>query len=371
MNDFLPFTRPDIDEATIQSVTSVLRSGWITTGPKAMALEQALSDYFGKRPVCVFNSGTGTLEVALRMIQLQAGDEVITTPLTWVATANTILNAGGTPVFVDIDPVTRNIDLNLIEAAITPRTRAIMPVDLAGLPVNRDQLYAIAARYHLRVIEDAAQSMGALWNGKRIGSFGDLVSISFHANKNMNTIEGGALVLNTEEEARECEKWRLQGVTRFPDGNMDVDRSGGKYNMTDVSAAVGLGQLSRLASFNTRRRELAKLYFKQINPAIGLDMPLADFENSNWHMFQPLLPLSKMKITRSEFVTRMKEKGIGIGIHYPALHLFTLYRELGFKEGTFPHAEHVGASTITLPLFPAMKDEDVGRVCTALHCVLQ
>ncbi|SFN32563.1 hypothetical protein SAMN05660284_01195 [Formivibrio citricus] len=370
MSDFLPFTRPSIDEATIESVAGVLRSGWITTGPKAKEFETRLSEYLGGRPVRAFNSGTGTMEVALRIIGLRPGDEVITTPMTWVATANVILNAGGTPVLVDIDPVTRNIDLEQVEAAITPRTRAIMPVDLAGLPVDRDRLYAIARKHGLRVIEDAAQSLGAKWNGQRIGSFGDICSFSFHANKNLTTTEGGALVVNNEEEARLVEKWRLQGVTRFADGSMDVDVPGGKYNITDVAAAVGLGQLPHLDAFNARRHELARMYFEQIDPALGLELPVADFENTNWHMFQPLLPLARMAISRGEFVARMKEKGIGIGVHYPALHLFTLYRERGFREGMFPHAEHVGASTVTIPLFPAMQDSDVTRVCTALKDVL-
>lgn len=370
MSDFLPFTRPSIDEATIESVANVLRSGWLTTGPKAKEFETRLSEYLGGRPVRAFNSGTGTMEVALRIIGLRPGDEVITTPMTWVATANVILNAGGIPVLVDIDPATRNIDLDQVEKAITPRTRAIMPVDLAGLPVDRDRLYAIARKHGLRVIEDAAQSMGASWNGKKIGSTGDLVSFSFHPNKNMNSIEGGALALNSEAEASECEKWRLQGVTRQADGTMDVDVPGGKYNLTDVAAAVGLGQLSHLDAFNARRHALARQYFEQLDPALGLELPLADFENTNWHMFQPLLPLKRMSISRGEFVARMKEKGIGIGVHYPALHLFTLYRERGFREGMFPHAEHVGASTVTIPLFPAMHDADVTRVCAALKDVL-
>jgi dTDP-4-amino-4,6-dideoxygalactose transaminase len=194
---FLPFTRPSIDEETIAAVADVLRSGWITSGPKVQAFEAALSDYCGGRPVRAFNSGTATLEVALRLAKVGAGDTVITTPLTWVATANVILEVGATPVLVDVDPVTRNIDLDRIEAAILPNTKAIIPVDLAGLPVDRDRLYAIAGKHNLRVIEDAAQSLGASWNGNRIGSTGDFVSFSFHANKNLTTAEGGALVLPT------------------------------------------------------------------------------------------------------------------------------------------------------------------------------
>src|SRR3954471_13819501 len=191
---FLPLTRPTIDDETIDGVAEVLRSGWITSGPKVKEFEAKLSEYCGGRPVRVFNSGTCTMEIALRIAGIGPGHEVITTPLSWVATSNVILEVGARPVFVDIDPITRNLDLRRVEAAITPATRAILPVDLAGLPVNRDRLYAIARRHKLRVVEDAAQSFGSTWRGRRIGAFGDFVSFSFHPNKNITSIEGGALV---------------------------------------------------------------------------------------------------------------------------------------------------------------------------------
>jgi len=368
---FLPFTRPSIDEDTIAEVANVLRSGWITSGPKVQAFEAALSDYCGGRPVRAFNSGTATLEVALRLAGVGAGDAVITTPLTWVATANVILEVGATPVFVDIDPLTRNIDLDQLEAAITPRTRAIIPVDLAGLPVNRERLHAIAGKHGVRVIEDAAQSFGASWHGKPIGnSFGgdlDFVSFSFHANKNLTTSEGGALVLPADIDTGLCERLRLQGVRRFSDGGMDVDVLGGKFNLTDIAATIGLGQLKHLDQFTERRRALARRYFDLLDPGLGLALPVADFSNSNWHMFQVLLPAG---VERGKFIAAMKEQGIGVGVHYPALHLFSLYRALGFKEGDFPCAEHVGASIVTLPLFPAMQDSDIDRVCSALTASL-
>ena len=364
---FLPFTRPSIDEETIAEVANVLRSGWITSGPKVLAFEAALSDYCGGRPVRVFNSGTATLEVALRLAGVGAGDTVITTPLTWVATANVILEVGATPVFVDVDPVTRNIDLDQLEAAITPQTKAVIPVDLAGLPVDRDRLYAIARKQNLRVIEDAAQSFGASWHGKAIGNAGDFVSFSFHANKNLTTSEGGALVLPADIDTSLCERLRLQGVRRFPDGGMDVDVLGGKFNMTDIAAAIGLGQMKHLNAFTVRRHELARRYFDRLDPALGLELPVADFDNSNWHMFQVLLPAGT---DRGRFIAAMKERGIGVGVHYPALHLFSLYRALGFEAGDFPHAEDIGRRTITLPLFPAMQDSDVDRVCIALVEVL-
>ncbi|MCD5360290.1 DegT/DnrJ/EryC1/StrS family aminotransferase [Chromobacterium aquaticum] len=369
--DFLPFTRPDIDEATIAAVGEVLRSGWITTGPKSRQLEAELSAHVGGRPVRVVASATAALEMALQVAGVGPGDEVITCPLSWVATANVILKVGAKPVFVDADRASRNIDLNLVEAAITPRTRAIIPVDLAGLPVDRDRLYDIAKRHRLRVIEDAAQSMGANWRGRRIGSDGDLVSFSFHANKNMTSGEGGCLVLNDEDEARLFEKLRLQGVTRHADGGMDVDVLGGKSNMTDIAAAIGLGQLPRLEGFNARRRALAARYFRHFDRALGCELPLEDMSQSNWHMFQPLLPLDRMSIDRGEFIARMKDLGIGVGVHYPAMHLFTLFREMGFQPGDFPVAEDIGRRTVTLPLFPAMADEDVERVCAAVSGVLK
>lgn len=369
--DFLPLTRPSIDEATIAAVGDVLRSGWLTTGPKARELEAALSARCGGRPVRVVTSATAALELALRIAGVGPGDEVITSPMSWVATANVVLTVGATPVFVDIDPATRNIDLGRVDAAITPRTRAIIPVDLAGLPVDRDRLYAIANRHGLRVIEDAAQSIGANWRGRELGSSGDLVSFSFHPNKNITSGEGGCLVMNNQDEARLFEKLRLQGVTRLPDGTMDVDVLGGKCNLTDIAAAIGLGQLARLDEFNARRRQLARHYFECFDRSLGCALPLPDFEQSNWHMFQPLLPLDRMTMGRADFIAAMKDEGIGVGVHYPAMHLFSLFRALGHHEGEFPVAEHVGAATVTLPLFAAMSEADVERVCAAAARVLR
>jgi dTDP-4-amino-4,6-dideoxygalactose transaminase len=216
----LPFTRPSIDEATIAGVAEVLRSGWITSGPQVKAFEAALAHHCGGRAVRAFCSGTAALEVGLRLAGVGPGHEVITSPLSWVATANVVLEVGARPVFADVDPRTRNLDLAAAEAAVTPATRALIPVDLAGLPVDRDALGALAARRGLRVIEDAAQSFGASWHGRPLGAFGDLVAFSFHANKNVTTGEGGALVLPDPALAPECEKLRLQGVTRSGEDGM-------------------------------------------------------------------------------------------------------------------------------------------------------
>lgn len=364
---FLPFTKPSIDEETIAAVTEVLRSGWLASGPRVQALEAQLSEYFGGRPVRTFNSGTCTMEIALRIAGIGAGDEVITTPNSWVATASVIIETGATPVFVDIDPKTHNIDLNRVEAAITPRTKAIIPVHMCGLPCDMDKLYELADKYDLRVVEDAAQAIGSTWKGKRIGSFGDFVSFSFQVNKNIMTGEGGCLVLNNAEEARLAEKYRLQGVTRSGIDGIDVDLLGGKFNMTDIAGAIGLGQMKHLAEFNAKRKELAQYYFEQFGPDFeaqtGAELPVADFTNSNWHMFHIVLP---ERVNRAVFMQQMLDVKIGLGYHYRPIHLFTMYRARGFKEGMFPIAERVGSQIVTLPLFPAMTKADVERVVSAV-----
>ncbi len=372
---FLPLTRPTIDDATIAGVAEVLRSGWITSGPKVKEFEAALSAACGGRPVRAFNSGTCTMEIALRIAGIGPGHEVITTPLSWVATSNVILEVGARPVFVDIDPMTRNLDLGRVEAAITPATRALLPVDLAGLPVDRDRLYAIARRHGLRVVEDAAQAFGSNWQGRRIGTEGDFVSFSFHPNKNITTIEGGALVLNDEREAKLAEQYRLQGVVRSGTDGMEVEVVGGKFNLTDVAARVGLGQLPHLETFNARRRELARAYFAALAApeiaALGLGLPPADFTQTNWHMFQVVLPEERLTLRRAEVMTRLQAAGIGSGVHYPPIHLFAVYRRLGWKEGDCPVAEKIGRNILTLPLFPAMTEGDVARVVATLAEILR
>ena len=376
---FIPFTRPSFNQETIDAVAEVLRSGWVTSGPKLAEFEATLSDYFGGRPVRCFANGTATMKIALQVAGIGEGDEVITTPISWVATSNVVLSVGAKPVFVDIDPITRNIDLNKLAAAITPKTRAIMPVYLAGLPVDMDQLYALAKQHNLRVIEDAAQAFGSQWQSKKIGSFGDLVSFSFQANKNLTTIEGGCLVLNNADEAKLAEKFRLQGLTRQGMDGMDVDVLGGKDNLTDVNAVIGLEQLKQLPAYQSKRTELARQYFSVLRSELqsaglndlGLELPVENFTETNWHMFQVILPLEQLRVDRAQVMTELKEQGIGTGVHYPIITGFTLYKKLGYQAADTPIANRIGRSILTLPLFPAMTNEDIGRIAKAFVGILK
>jgi dTDP-4-amino-4,6-dideoxygalactose transaminase len=377
---FIPFTKPTIDEATISAVADVLRSGWITSGPKVLEFESALGEYFGGATVRCFANGTATMKIALQVAGIGPGDEVITSPISWVATSNVILAVGAKPIFVDIDPQTRNIDLKKVAQAINQHTKAIMPVYLAGLPIDIDALYALATQHGLRVIEDAAQALGSSWNGTRIGQRGkhDLVSFSFQANKNLTTIEGGCLVFNTgrfgADQVQLAEKLRLQGLVRSGPDGMEVDVLGGKDNLTDVNAVIGLHQLKQLNQFQQRRIELAKAYFLKIDQAglvhRGLGLPVADFEQSNWHMFQVILPLARLQKSRGDLMLTLKERGIGTGVHYPIITGFDLYRKLGYSPESTPIASQIGASILTLPLFPTMSSHDIDRVVQALTQVL-
>ena len=367
----LPFTRPTIDEDTIAAVSEVLRSGWLASGPKVAQLEAELSAYLGGRPVRTQTSATAGLEMALLACGIGRGDEVITPALSFVATANVIVRVGARPVFVDVGLDSRNIDLDRAEAAITPRTRAILPVHFAGLPLDMERLYAIAGRHRLRVIEDAAHAIGSSFRGRRIGSFGDLVCFSFHPNKNITTIEGGAISGGSPAEIEAIELHRWHGQVKSGLDGFDTLLAGGKYNLSDVAAAVGLGQLRRLEEFNAQRKRLVARYYELWGAQAPLRLPERGDAGHSWHVFTPLLPLSRMSISRSGFMQAMKDRGIGTGVHYPAIHLFSAYRALGYTPGQFPNAERIGRETVTLPLFPAMQPADVDRVVDAATDIIR
>jgi len=289
--DRLPFTRPDIDEKTIEAVGNVLRSGWLASGPMVKQFEKQLSEYLGGRSVRALTSATEALEIALLAAGVGPGDEVITSAMSFCATANMILRVGAKPKFVDVDLDTRNLSLEQVAAAITPRTRAILPVHFAGLPVDLDALYALAEQHELRVIEDAAHAIGSSFNGHRIGSRGDLVCFSFHPNKNLTTGEGGAIVASTDVELQYVERARFHGIQRDSHGELDVLFPGMKANMSDIAACIGLGQLERLEGFNARRRQLVARYLALWRSGCPLRLPARGDEGHSWHMFVSLLSL--------------------------------------------------------------------------------
>lgn len=363
----LPFTRPTIGEEELQATRAVLESGWITSGPKALAFEKALQDYIGGGVlVRVFNSGTSALEAALLAYGIGPGDEVIVPAISFVATANVVVRCGATPVFVEVGLHTRNLDIDSVRKALSPRTRAIMPVHFSGLAVDLDPIYAFAAQHNLFVIEDAAHAIGTRYHDRQIGAAGNPVCFSFHPNKNMTTIEGGALACSDAQYIKRIERIRFHGIERDANGIMDVPEWGGKMNLPDVNAAVGLAQLPKLDGFNRRRVELAQRYFARLPRDPKLLLP-ADGEGHSWHMFCVCIDHAALRTSRAVIQTLFQKHGVNLGLHYPAMHLFSLYRSHGYGPGDFPNAERIGDQTLTLPLFPTMLDADVDRVCDLLQ----
>jgi dTDP-4-amino-4,6-dideoxygalactose transaminase len=367
MKPMLKFAGPDLDAQTIDGVAEVLRSGHIASGPWVQRFEADLSAFCAGRPVRVLTSATAAMEVALQLAGIGPGDEVIASAQSFFASMNMIVKVGATPVFVDCDLVTRNIDLAAVEAAITQRTKAILPTHWPGSLVDMDALYALARRRRLRVIEDAALVIGSQWTGRNVGAIGDLVTFSFHPNKNLTTIEGGALVVNDAAEAERVEELRFHGILRLPDGTRDVRFPGGKFNMPDVSARIGVAQLARLPQFLAKRRALAQRYVGRFetDPACVLPPPLREGDGQSWNMWSVLLPLDRMTISRKAFRDALAERGIATGVSYEALHLSTLGRSLGHRDGEFPNAERIARETVTLPLHTQMNEADVDRVCAA------
>jgi len=366
----LPFTRPSIGDEELRAVREVLESGWITSGPKVQELELALAGYIGGGVrVRVFNSATSGLEASLLAAGIGPGDEVIVPAISFVATANVVLRAGARPVFVEVDLRSRNLDAGAVAVALTQNTRAVIPVHFAGLAVDMEPLYELAGRHNLLVLEDAAQAIGSEYQGRKIGASGNPVCFSFHPNKNMTTIEGGAVASNDEVFIKRLEQLRFHGIDKGSDGNIDVAAWGGKMNLPDVNAAVGLAQLARLDGFNRRRRELVQQYFRRLSPSDVLVLP-ADGEGHSWHMFCVCIDHAALGKTRAGLLSLFSEHGISVGTHYPAMHLFSLYRQFGYGEGDFPAAEKIGAQTLTLPLFPAMTEADVEYVCATLTAIL-
>ena len=380
---YINFARPTITESMADAIKDTLLTLHITSGPRVMEFETALAEYHGGRPTRVFTSATAAMEVVFQVCNIgaacggRADDEVITSAMTFFSVGNMIEKVGAKTVMVDCDLSTRNLELDQVVRAITPRTKAIIPTHFSGLPCDMEGLYAIAKEHNLRVIEDAALAIGSGWKGAPIGAFGDIALFSFHPNKNMTSIEGGAAVFADLTEAKRAEILRFHGISRLPDGTRDVDYPGGKFNMSDVSARLGLEQLKHLDDWCAQRRDLVQHYFALLEPVankIGLVLPAkahaGDEVGHSWNMFCVLLPLATLSITRKQFMGEMHARQIGLGVSYEAMHLSSLFRSKGHLEGEFPNAERIAAETVTLPLHPAITHADIDRVCAEMIDIL-
>jgi dTDP-4-amino-4,6-dideoxygalactose transaminase len=381
-DNFLKFCSPEINQAAIDEAVACIKSGWLATGPRVKQFEKNLENYLGAPRVLALNSATSGLHLVLKCIGLQPGDEVITTPMTFVASLNTIIHAGAKPVLVDVDLATRNIDINKITEAITTKTKAILLVHFAGIPVKLDEIYDIAKKHGLRVVEDCAHAMGSHYKNQILGSFGDTQVFSFHPNKVMTTGEGGAVATRDQELAKQISVQRFHGIDREAwnrhgkDGSQDYDviQPGYKYNMMDLQAAIGIHQLAALEGFITRRQKLVDRYNELLADWPEFTLPtLPDYDcRVSWYIYAPLINTEIAQMDRDTFITKMKEENIGIGFHHHAAHLYSYYRDtFGYQKEQFPNAEMISERIFSLPLFSAMTMEEQDRTITAMKKVFK
>ena len=380
---FLPFARPDIGAAEIDAVNAAMRSGWVTTGPKTKEFEQAFTTYLGGHGLqsIAVNSATAGLHLALEALGIGPGDEVIAPTLTFTATVEVVRYLGADPVLVDVDPVTLNIDPARIRAAITPRTKAIMPVHYGGLACDMDAILAIAREHGLKVVEDAAHALPTTWRGTLVGQLqSDVTVFSFYANKTITTGEGGMAVTHNEALAQRMRTMRLHGMnrdafdrftSRIPAWYYEVVAPGFKYNMTDVAAAMGVEQLARLPHFVQRREVLARRYHEQLaNLPLALPAVAPPGDTHAWHLYVIRL-LPNAPLERDAAIQALSDRGIGTSVHYVPLHRHPYWRDrYQLTPAMFPEADAAYQAMISIPLFTAMSDSDQDRVIAALHEVL-
>ncbi|MGB3253905.1 UDP-4-amino-4-deoxy-L-arabinose aminotransferase [Buttiauxella gaviniae] len=374
MSEFLPFSRPAMGQEELAAVSEVLQSGWITTGPKNQALEEAFCELTGNKHAIAVSSATAGMHVALMALGIQAGDEVITPSLTWVSTLNMIVLLGGEPVMIDVDRDTLMVTPESIEAAITPRTRAIIPVHYAGAPADIDAIRAIGERHGIPVIEDAAHAAGTHYKGKHVGDRGTAI-FSFHAIKNMTCAEGGLIVTDDDQFANRMRSLKFHGLgvdafdrqTQGRAPQAEVITPGYKYNLADINAAIALVQLNKLEQHNARRTEIAERYLAELvnTPYLPLIHPQWAHKHA-WHLFILRIDESRCGITRNEFMGALKDKGIGTGLHFRAAHTQKYYRER-YPTLSLPDTEWNSDRICSIPLFPTMSDDDVSRVINALR----
>lgn len=379
--EFLVFGSPAIGEAEITEVVATLRSGWLGTGPRVQRFEADFRAYVGCAHAVALNSCTAGLHLALEVLGIGPGDEVITTPLTFSATANVIVHVGATPVFADVDLRTMNLDPEAVARAVTPRTKAILPVHLAGRPCEMNALLEVAQRHGLAVVEDAAHAIEARYRGRPIGSIGDLTAFSFYVTKNLVTGEGGMLTTNNGAWAEEIRVKALHGISqdawkRYSAAGFqpyDTLFPGYKYNMTDIQAAIGIHQLARLEANLAVRERHWRRYNEAFagHPLLTTPAPPDPRDRHARHLYTVLLDTDRAGMTRNDFIVRLKAENIGTGIHFTPLHLHSYYaKTFGFTRGQFPVAEFIGDRTVSLPLSAKLTDDDMEDVIAAVLRVL-
>ncbi|WP_239618835.1 UDP-4-amino-4,6-dideoxy-N-acetyl-beta-L-altrosamine transaminase [Cohnella mopanensis] len=379
-SSFLPYGRQWIDEKDIEAVTAVLRGDYLTTGPYVPEFESKLAEKVGARYAVAFSNGTAALHAACYAAGIGEGDEVITTPMTFAASANCVLYQGGTPVFADIDEQTYNIDPRAVESLITERTKAIIPVDFTGQPANLAAIQELAAKHGLVVIEDAAHALGATYRSRPIGSISDMTMFSLHPVKHITAGEGGVIATDNELYYGRLLDFRNHGIVREPSRldqappgkwYYEMQSLGYNYRLTDISAALAISQLDKLDAFVSRRRKIADTYNHAFREMSAIGIPYQEqFGESSWHLYVIRLDLGQLSVGRDDIFNRLHELNIGVNLHYIPVYLHPYYRRLGYPQGLCKKAERVYESLITLPLYPGMTDEDVEDVIAAVRQVI-
>lgn len=377
---YLQFALPDIDQTEIAEVTDALRSGWVTTGPKTKRFEAEFASAVGAKHAIALNSCTAAMHLALEAIGLRSGDEVITTPYTFAATAEVVRYFDARPVFVDVDRRSLNIDAARIERAITARTKAIIPVHLAGLPADMDTVMEIAKRYNLAVLEDAAHTFPATYRGRAIGQIGDFTCFSFYATKTITTGEGGMICTDNDQWAERCRIMSLHGISKdawkryTAEGSWyyEIVAPGFKYNLTDIAAAMGLAQLRKASQMRERRAAIARAYSEAFSSMEELETPDPGMHCQHaWHLYMLRLHLDRLHIDRAAFIEKLREYNIGASVHFIPLHMHPYYREtFGLQPDDFPIAYQEYLREVSLPIYSRMSDDDIGDVIHAVTAIV-
>ncbi|MCP3029959.1 UDP-4-amino-4,6-dideoxy-N-acetyl-beta-L-altrosamine transaminase [Halobacillus sp. A1] len=376
---YLPYGRQWIDDEDVKAVTDVLKSDFLTTGPMISAFEKELAAYTGAQYAVTFSNGTAALHAACFAAGIAEGDEVITTSMTFAASANCVLYVGGQPVFADIDPATYNISPGSIEKNITKRTKAIIPVDFTGQPAAYDEITALANKYGLTIIEDAAHALGAKYKGKMVGSLSDMTMFSFHPVKHATTGEGGMITTNHRQYYEKLILFRNHGITRQQEQltenhgpwYYEMKHLGFNYRMTDIQAALGVSQLKKLPSFIGLRKKYVSMYNKAFEKVESVIIPeQSKGTDSSWHLYVIKLQTDRLRASRREVFEALQKENIGVNVHYIPVHLHPYYKQKGYNKGLCPYAEELYESMITLPLFPAMTESDVKSVIKGVNKVV-